>query len=329
MSRRLLIAALTILVSAGSVSTQAKKLTVYSRVDAGPWGVRGQVYTRPGRPVRLKVRPVPGATARWFQIVPNVDKRYNNAGWPWDPNAYRWLGWAKIEYRVTELRALRGQWTVMVYDGRRAITTWPYAQGPRYFHRDKGSYWFQVIIVRGERVVARSAGIEDNGPRGLSPRVLRLTVRRGPGLLGFVAGFFNVPALFGATPYQSRNLIGVDCAEVVMAAYAQMKRRRLWRDYNVQMLTRYVPRVAAFNLDQGRPDKDLRWGREVRPGDLIAVRYRGAKFFQHIGVLGGDHNRNGRLDAADRVLHVGPDPLAVSPLSDGAFDGHALILRLR
>ncbi len=329
MPRCLLIAALTILMWPGAVTAGARGLTVYSRLGNGPWRVFREIYTRPGRPVALKVRPVPGATVRWFQIVPNVDKRYHNAGWPWDPDAYRWLGWAKIEYRVSEITPWRNKTVVTVFDGQRAVTRWPYGPGPKYWHRDQGSFWFQAEISRQGRVLARSAGIGDNDKRGLSPRVLRVTVRRGPGLIGFVSGFFNVPAVFGATPYQSRNYIGLDCAEVIMAAYRQLRGRRLRRDYNVQMLTRLFPVISRFDLEAGRPDRRVAWGRDVRPGDLIAVRYQGARFFQHVGLLATDRNRNGRLDPDDLVLHLGPDPLAFSPLSDGAFDGTVLILRPR
>jgi hypothetical protein len=329
MPRCLFFTALAILISAVSVPVQARGLTVHSRVGVGPWRVRTEVYTRPGRPVRLKVRPVPKAQVRWFQIVPNVDRRYNNAGWPWDPNAYRWLGWARIEYHLSEIRSFRDKWAVTVYDGRRSITRWPFETGPRFWRRDRGSFWFQAEIRRKGRVLARSAGVDDGDRRGLFPRVLRVTVRRGPGLIGYVSGFFNVPAVFGATPYQSRNYIGLDCAEVIMAAYRQRQGRRLRRDYNVQMLTRLFPIVARFGLQAGRPDRKVTWGRRIRPGDLIAVRYRGARFFQHIGLLYSDRNGNGRLDPDDLILHLGPDPLAVTPLADGAFDGSVLILRPR
>ncbi|MBU1742151.1 MAG: hypothetical protein KKC37_11455, partial [Proteobacteria bacterium] len=288
---------------------------------------RRAVDARVGQSVRLQVKRRPGTTVSWRQIVPHVDKRYNNAGWPWDPNAYKWLGYARIEYRVTKIEAWRNKWAVTVFDGRRAVTTWPWPGAPRYFHRGVGSFWFQVVIRRHGRVVARSAGVEDGDRRGLSPAVLRLSVRRGPGLVGFVSGFFNVPAVFGATPYQSRHFIGVDCAEVIMAAWHWMKGRQLRRDYNVAMLTRIFPARSRFNLSAGAPDRVVRWGRDVRPGDLIAVRYAGARFFQHVGVMLADKNNNGRLDAHDLVLHVGPDPLAATSLGDGPFDGYVLILR--
>jgi hypothetical protein len=329
MPRLPLIACLAALISAGAAPAGARGLIVYARLADGPWRISREIYTRPGRPVQLRVRPVPGATVRWFQIVPQVDRRYHNAGWPWDPNAYRWLGWARIEYRASEIMAFRNKWVVTVFDGRRAVTQWPYAPGPRYWHRDQGSFWFQAEISRQGRVLARSAGLDDRDQRGLLPRVLRVTVRRGAGLIGFVSGFFNVPAVFGATPYQSRNYIGLDCAEVIMAAYRQRQGRRLRRDFNVQMVTRLFPMVGRFDLEAGRPNRDVRWGRDVRPGDLIAVRYRGARFFQHIGLLAADRNGNGRLDPADLVLHLGPDPLAFSPLADGFFDGSVLILRPR
>lgn len=327
MKRFLIVAVVLLTLWSWSGSAWGRPVRVQWQVGTGPWVARRAADVRVGQPVRLKVKNSPGTTVSWYQIVPHVDKRYNNAGWPWDPNAYKWLGYARIEYRVREIKAWRNRRTVTVFDGRRAATTWPWPQGPRYFHRGVGSFWFQVVVRRRGRVIARSAGVEDGDRRGLSPAVLRLSVGRGPGLIGSVSRFFNVPAVFGATPYQSRHLIGVDCAEVIMAAWHRMRGRRLRRDYNVAMLTRIFPTRSRFNLSSGVPDRVIRWGRDVRPGDLIAVRYSGARFFQHVGVMLADKNRNGRLDATDLVLHVGPDPLAATPLGDGPFDGYVLILR--
>jgi hypothetical protein len=61
----------------------------------------------------------------------------------------------------------------------------------------------------------------------------------------------------------------------------------------------------------------------------LAVKYPGGTQYQHIGALYKDANGNGRLDAADWVLHAGPDPLQISALAAGGFDGTVLVLRPR
>jgi hypothetical protein len=189
-----------------------------------------------------------------------------------------------------------------------------------------GSFWYQVE-VRTEGGVGRSPGIEDGDGRGLSPEVFRVSVRAGAGYLGWLASFYNVPAVFGSTPYQSRNYIGVDCADVIMVALSRWRDEALTRDWNVQMLTRALPQVLDFGLTRGVPSRPVAWGGDVRPGDLIAVKYPGARMFQHVGALWKDANGDGKLDRDDLVIHAGPQPLHISQLGAGPFDGKVVVLR--
>ncbi len=136
-----------------------------------------------------------------------------------------------------------------------------------------------------------------------------------------------MPAVFGSTPYQVRNYIGIDCADVLMAAYCKSKALPITRDYNVAMLiSKFPPRVKS-RVRNGHPGSNIRWGKDVKEGDFIAVKYRGARQYQHIGALYEDQNGNGSLDGKDLVLHAGPDPLHFSELRSGKFDGRVVILR--
>jgi len=68
--------------------SSAEGIVIESCVDSGAWEVRNAIEALTGHNVLLRVRPMDGATIRWFQIVPKIDIRYNNAVWPWLPNAY-------------------------------------------------------------------------------------------------------------------------------------------------------------------------------------------------------------------------------------------------
>ena len=77
----------------------------------------------------------------------------------------------------------------------------------------------------------------------------------------------------------------------------------------------------------GEPAETLKWGKDVKRGDLIAVRYEGRTRFQHIGALYADADRDGKLGAADLVVHAGPHALHTVKLERGSFDGTVVILR--
>ena len=134
-----------------------------------------------------------------------------------------------------------------------------------------------------------------------------------------------MPGLFGSVPYQSRNYIGADCADILMAAKSVLEGNNL-KDYNVAMLVNSLARVASLNIENGNPDQRLKWGKDIQPGDFIAVKYRSGGQFAHIGALYKDNNQNGILDKADLVLHAGPHALHYSSLEDGGFDGKVIIL---
>jgi len=297
------------------------------RVDGGRWQVGSSTTILKGQKIELRTRVVPGAAVRWYQIFPDVSAMYKNANFPWDQDAYKWIGFGKIRYFREEIRGFRDQWRVRPFrPTQRSQGFRNESARSRYFHYEVGSFWFQVEVENDGKVDS-SPGIKDSDHRGLSPKVFRVSVRDGDGFLGYLTTFFNVPAVFGSVPFQSNNYIGADCADTLIAARGKWRGETPTRNYNVAMLVKELPTVAEFDLSGGRPNKQIRWGKDVRPGDFIAVRYQGARSYQHIGALFGDRNDDGRLDAEDTMLHAGPYPLALDRLSSGAFDGHVSILR--
>jgi len=309
---------------ASSVKHSRPTIVIESSIDGGRWVKNTAIYPLKGQKIVLKADEVPGGQIRWYQIIPATSKIYKNANFPWEKDPYQWVGFARIDYHEKELVQFRGHWQIQPFnnqeDGR--------AQGgeSRFYHEDVGSFWFQAEVEK-EGTIYRSAGIEDSDERGLSTTVFRVSIRDGQGYLGYLTSFFNVPGLFGSVIYQSNNYIGVDCADVLIAAYGKWKQEPIKKNYNVAMLVNQCSKVEEFVLLEGMPNKKLRWGRDIRRGDFIAVRYSGRKQYQHIGALFSDANKNGFFDEGDLVIHAGPQSLHCSYLKDGNFDGHVVILR--
>jgi hypothetical protein len=317
---------LALLVAALAPVAGRAAVELASRIADAPWRRTAAVEARAGEPVALRVKAPPGAAIRWYRIVPDDAAPYQNAVWPWDPHPYQWLGFAKLRYAREELAAWRGRAEVTVAAGARDWRT--AADAADGAPDGLGSYWFQVEVEAGGRVEA-SPGLERNDPRGLSPEVLRVTFRAGDDLLGQLTGWFHVPGVFGAVPYQVANYLGVDCADVLMAADARARGQPVVKDHNVAGLTRALPVVRTVRVTRGAPAARLRWGADVRPGDLLAVKYEGWSQFGHVGALYADANRNGVVDPEDLVLHAGPAALHFSTLGEGAFDGEVKVLRAR
>ncbi|MHC4461076.1 MAG: hypothetical protein ACYS6W_02190 [Planctomycetota bacterium] len=322
---------------ARSVKHSVPTLLIQSSVNGGPWVKSAAIYPLKGQKVALKVDKISGGEIRWHQIIPDTSNIYKNANLPWEKDAYQWIGLAKIDYQRKELTGFRGRWQINPFDNEN--NTWvrdrksssfrslrSKAANSKFYHEDVGSFWFQAEVKK-EGVIYRSPGIEDSDKKGLSPKVFRVSIRDGQGYIGYLTSFFNVPALFGSVTYQSRNYIGVDCADVLVAAYGKWKNKPIEKNYNVAMLVSQWPKVREFDLLEGTPDRELQWGRDIRAGYFIAVRYRGSKQYQHIGALFSDANQNGVLDGSDLVIHAGPVPLHCSYLKEGNFDGHVVILR--
>jgi len=329
-----------------SVKHSVPTLLIQSSINGGPrvnpapwmgWVKSTAIYPLKGRKVVLKVDKVSGGKIRWYQIIPDTSKIYKNANLPWEKDAYKWIGLAKIDYHRKELTGFRGRWQIEPFDNDDKMqvqdrklssfgSLWDKAANSKFYHEDVGSFWFQAEVKK-EGVIYRSPGIEDSDKKGLSPKVFRVSIRDGEGYIGYLTSFFNVPALFGSVTYQSDNYIGVDCADVLVAAYGKWKNKPIEKNYNVAMLVSQRPKVREFDLLEGTPDRALKWGRDVHPGYFIAVRYRGCKQYQHIGALFSDANQNGVLDGGDLVIHAGPVPLHCSYLREGNFDGHIVILQ--
>ena len=304
--------------------------------QGGQWSRADAAYPKKGDEVSLRVKAIPMARIKWYLVFPDITRAYENANPPWKPDPYKWKGFDKIDYYRVELTRHRDSWEIAPFEGTediwQPVRAWYKANKGQtlsraLYHPELGTFRFQALVeLEGGRKL-RSAGLEDIGDKGISTRVTRISVREGGGYLGYVTSFYNVPGIFGSVSYQSNHYIGVDCADMLVAAHGRWKGRAIQKNYNVSMLVAAGPRPAEADLDAGVPAQTLKWGDDIEPGDLIAVRYEGRDRYQHIGVLHSDTDGDGVLSARDTVLHAGPHPVRASTLDEGAFDGHVAFLR--
>jgi hypothetical protein len=150
----------------GVIAGSAATLVIESRVDAGPWTTDSAIYPLKGQTVILKIDAIPGGIVRWYQIVPDISKIYKNCYHPWEKDPYKWVGLAKIDYSRKELAAWRGCWEIEPFSKKSQDTAEGKAQKflgapsmageeSQYYHKDVGSFWFQVEVEQG-RAVQRS-----------------------------------------------------------------------------------------------------------------------------------------------------------------------------
>jgi hypothetical protein len=157
---------------------------------------------------------------------------------------------------------------------------------------------------------------------GISPRVQRVTFRGGNGLTGYLRGFFNVPNVFGSAgsgrTHQTELYQGADCADVIIgAARAAGARIRYTSARGLRRYARPITGKLLMTADAitfaegpraGQPAV-LRFGRDVRPGDIMLIDYVGfqgsPRSWDHVAVIDRDRGVRGQLDPADPVLHMG------------------------
>jgi hypothetical protein len=310
-------------------------LSIQTRIDDGSWSSKFAVYPQKGQSVALRVNRG-GDKIRWYMIFADLTRNYKNANHPWEDNPYKWVGFEPIQYHRIELEQFNDQREIQPFaadvDLWEIPLKWFRSNGYTgyaldFYHGNTGTFWFQVE-VENRGIVTRSPGIEDVNERGLKKNVTRVSIRDGRGFMGYLTSLFNVPGIFGSVLSQSSNYVGADCADMLITAWSKWKRRAPKKNYNVQMLVNKFERRAGFQMVQGMPDSPVTWTEDVRAGDFIAVSYgEGSRRFHHIGALYEDANANGSLDADDLVLHAGPDPLHLTRLKHGAFDGRVVILR--
>jgi hypothetical protein len=310
-------------------------------------GGRRAIDARVGEGIEVELRwngrALPsGAHTRWLEIVPRPEhvelpppsppyRTYTNAQLG-GPRHGRWIGQDVIEGDVVPL-------TIGTSDG----TWWRWTPSAR----ELGTRWLAAEVTLPDGRVVKSAA--EIGRGGVTTRALRVSVRADDSFLGWLGSYFRVPYVFGSTPAQSESYRGIDCADVMVAAQRRVSGRALTYT-SVQGLERHAEAVSEpFELerdgtlhdgtthdgtDEGtRSSIVLRFGHDVRPGDLLAIDYADdpdgqlPRPWDHVGAVLEDRGPDGRADGVlgpdDLVRHMGLRGLVDEPL---ARHGH---VRLR
>jgi len=305
--------------------TQAILATEISyKIDDGTFKNTYKVYLEPTQKLKLKFDVKNAKSIKWYQIIPNTSKFYKNANHPWEKNPYKWSGYGKIEYKKVEIKDFENKKEVVLTS---KILEANRPKDNQFYNAKLGSFWFEVEATLKNGKVIKSYGLKDNTNKGLSPKVFRVSYMLDKSYIGYLTTFFNVPGIFGSMPYQSRNYIGVDCADVLVATSKVMNQEKNTKNYNVVMLVDKFKIKKKFKIVDGEPNRKLKWGKEFKKGDFIAVKYRKNGRYAHIGMLYADENENGILDEKDSIINAGPNTLHLSSLKSGAFDGTVVILK--
>ncbi len=234
------------------------------------------------------------------------------------PKHGTWIGYDRLEYVETPLPD--GGPSLVVEDARPSASI-AMPERPADFARLGVMHLAATITLAGTS--ASTPGI-DRRDRQLDAATFRYTFRTRDDFLGWLTTFFNVPYLFGSAGKgaraQAERYVGADCADVLVAA---LRRSGLPLEYSsVAELVGKLPRIAGpVELPACAPETrcattPLRYGREVQPGDLVALDYVTAeelpRAWDHIVSVVEDR---GPGDAPDGLL--GPEDL-VADIGDRA-----------
>lgn len=302
---------------------------------------RSVVHARTGEVVSLKVvlrdrrgraQELPeGARVRWLRVAPNMQHRetpppnegiaqYSNSVL-FGPDHGRWIGLDAVEYASAPLSASAG---VTIAGAELRLRGSP-------DRRDgAGTVWISAEVELSGGRVLRAPDHLDVDRLGLSSRVMRVSFRASDDAIGWLSTYFGVPNIFGSTRQQAERYVGADCADVLVATRRASGQRRVSYT-SVTGIGRYAEAVSAelrmgedgaITGDGGEP-ATLRWGVDVKPGDLFAIDYahpnsRLPRAWDHIGALVGDTDGDGLLSARDLLRHMAPVGLVDSPIAGQA-----------
>jgi hypothetical protein len=289
----------------------------------------------------------------WQRVEPRMQHEKTpapNQGLPLYANAVvfgprhgAWIGLDKIEYFASPIERAGG-WVLHVAD---ATPTEPIAhrRAPAWLPLGTMRLAAEAVTPAG-RLATPGAG---DAPAGMiDDGVFRYTFRRGDGFLGWVTSFFNVPYLFGSAGKgkrsQAERYLGADCADLLVAALRRAGERQLEYTSVIDLVDRMHRIAGPAELAMcdpkqpacAQPEPRLRFGRDVQPGDLLALDYVGAddlpRPWDHIVAVVEDRGPNGA--AADGLL--GPEDLVADSGSEEGLrfaplgeQGHVRIAVLR
>jgi len=173
-----------------------------------------------------------------------------------------------------------------------------------------GTMRYKVEVFHNNKTIS-TPGKNSVGAYGINNDVHRISFRTDDSFTGWMTSFFNIPYIFGNRVYQVENYIGVDCADLVIAAY-----RRVGHDipythvtglYQYSKVIANEKNVKLEGKEFYHKGKPLLFGKDVKEGDLLVFEN------SHVGVLYKDKSdpkgefkgeADGTLNEYDTIIHV-------------------------
>ncbi|MEZ4410317.1 MAG: hypothetical protein R3A52_28130 [Polyangiales bacterium] len=336
---RVTLLALAACLAPAALSAQPVTARVVARTAARPQWATRPVQARVGEPVTLTVMsadrrgrlsPLPdGATVRWSRVVPRAEHTefpspnpgltsFSNAVL-FGPRHGRWIGYDRLEYDTAPLP-----------DASPTLTLSRAGDA----HDGAGSTWLSAVVTLPDGSTLRTPDAGTVDRFGLSPSVMRVSYRTGDDYLGWLSTYFNVTSVFGSNgstdaTHQTDRYTGADCADVLVGALRASGRRDVRYTSVAGIGTYAAPRSGVLRVEEdgrltdARGPVELRWGRDVQPGDLVTIDYADdagrslPRAWDHIGALVTDRDGDGVLSGGDTLRHEGSLGLTDTPLLHG------------
>ncbi len=283
----------------------APSVQLAARVDAGP-ARPGWAFARRGQKVTLHAELSGGKarTVRWSKLVPTADSVDNT-----QPSFH----FEPIPYRAQPIAACDDQLDCPADVGG-GLRVAPGLEGT-------GNMAFQVEATLDSGAAVQSPGLEARDVGGLSPKVMRVVVRRDDSYLGYLTELNGSPFIFGSAGPDGRNqtdrLLGADCAD--LAVYGR-RRLGLGAKYtSTYHFDEQAPELTrAVALDDGHAadakGRAIAFGEKgVRVGDVL--HFPGSR---HVAVLWEDRPPLGVLDPGDLMFHTCWGPPTVEPIGEAS-----------
>jgi cell wall-associated NlpC family hydrolase len=281
---------------------------------------------------------LPAAQIDWALVEPrpfHQEREPPNPGNPaysnsvlFGPRHGKWLGFDTLEYHETpvpgagvpSLTVTRATPTEKRLDVNGGLGTMRYRVSVRVPPSPAGA---PASAALAAGFTGASPGADSVGPRGILPAVMRVSFRSADAddLVARLTGYFNVPNVFGSggpgsDAHQAELYQGADCADVIVGAArragAQIPYSSVTGLY--QHATAVTPvlymdaaGVRTAEGEAGVPAR-LRFGQDVRRGDLMLIDYRGfeasPRAWDHVAVVVEDAGEAGVFDPQDLVMHM-------------------------
>lgn len=259
---------------------------------------------------------------------------YTNAHLPGCPKNRGWIGFDTIEYKETGIKRKQWELDADAHPSERKYD----------IHQGLGVMRYKVtalLMSPGEKsLTVSSPGKESVDMYGIKNNVHMVDFRKDDTFLGWITSYFNVPGVFGSVRQQLDRYLGVDCADLIIAACNRYSGKNIgYTNVNglIPMMKKKTRDLYLFSDGtlHVSPEKkaetvELVFGRDVFPGDLIFFDYpvEGHQKYgswDHVGVILSDSGARGRIDTVlgpgDLILHAGFEELHSTLLESGAFVG--------